>query len=322
MYTRCLVEFVRTFLKDIIDLRTTIRDRSIEKIKFDDLWHLYNPGDIVVNQEQGELRAYQVVSVTKGRRKMIAPSPEERQSGDPQLRNSLRLQCYFMAYNGDVIDKQEAVRLIAPYEGEKKITDLAYCPFAYHQAASTTEPGSSSSAKALVERGIRFLRYRHAQGSCDAMSLRPAEHVEGQVIVDFKSGYEEKFEKPELGSLKIAEYSSEETYESSCTLDGCTSCTNYIYPDEQLDIKRAEGVLSKLHRTVPEAGIDELITKLEDKIEDAGDEIIEDAVLQQALLLQHDYLIFSLRTKRWREFMFMFSSQGNQKTRDWLTDIL
>lgn len=304
VFARCLVTFIRTFLKDILDLRTSIQDRTIEKIRFDDLWHLYNPGDIIVKREQGELQAYQIISVTKGRRKLLPSGTEEKTWMDARARNSLRIQCYSMAYNGEVIDKIESIKLITPYEGAKKITDLAYCPLPFHEAASAGKDGSLSTTATLMERGLKFLRHRYGQGSCDTVSSRPIEHVEGQIFVDFKTGYEEDFEKPELGTLKLPEYSTEETYETTCTIPKCTTCSNSIYEDEQLDVKRAEAVLNKLPGAIPEAEIDALIVKLEKQIKDEGEKDSEEdaAALQQVLLLQHEYLVFALRTKRWRMF--------------------
>jgi hypothetical protein len=51
LHWRCFVDFIQTHLKNLLGLRNCIAERKLEKISFDNLWHLFSPGDIVLGQE-------------------------------------------------------------------------------------------------------------------------------------------------------------------------------------------------------------------------------------------------------------------------------
>jgi len=77
--------------------------------------------------------------------------------------------------------------------------------------------------------------------------------------VDFKSGYEVpadwKNHTKRFGVISPPDCESDETYDPSCGIASCSSCTNCTYLDEQVDIKRAEATQDKLPKSVSESKI-------------------------------------------------------------------
>jgi hypothetical protein len=64
---QCLHDFISTDLRNLIDLLAKIQEGSLEKIAFDGIYHLYSPGDLIINREEDSDLLYQVYAVTGGR---------------------------------------------------------------------------------------------------------------------------------------------------------------------------------------------------------------------------------------------------------------
>ncbi|KAL9088212.1 MAG: hypothetical protein Q9165_006339 [Trypethelium subeluteriae] len=65
-HLQCLYDFIREELGELIELRAHVGDGSLESIKFEDLWHLIQPGDVIVSAGYGYDQLYKVYSVTGG----------------------------------------------------------------------------------------------------------------------------------------------------------------------------------------------------------------------------------------------------------------
>lgn len=72
-----LVGFGENALKRHLDLRTQIQDATLQRIAFTDLWHLYNPGDLLLADERGNPQLYMVYNVTGGQRRLRNPTENE-----------------------------------------------------------------------------------------------------------------------------------------------------------------------------------------------------------------------------------------------------
>ena len=62
-----LVNFMDNQMDDIWKLRKQIDAGTLREIAFEDLWHLYRPGQLVFTGTDGPRRAYYVLHVTGGR---------------------------------------------------------------------------------------------------------------------------------------------------------------------------------------------------------------------------------------------------------------
>ena len=312
---RCLNQFIKTHLSSILELRESIRQRKIDTITFDNLWHLFNPGDIVLGREpfgQHKLQAYQVFSVTKGRYKMKEGTGtilDYYDSGKPKFkfadRSPLQLQCFFLDYDGATVDTREEILAIKPYVGSKKITELDFYPKQFQLGTDKPDSGSPGILDDLMVRGLRFLERRYGHGACDCVTSRGTlEHVDSEVFVDFKSGYEHdpalNKEMGRFGVVSLPECSNEETFETACSVAECTSfgCKNAMYLDEQIDIKRADAIRAKLPKPIRECKIDALKGRLENAIEKGTKDL--DGDLEHLLLLPRHLLVYALRGKQWR----------------------
>ncbi|KAL8367421.1 hypothetical protein RB599_003350 [Gaeumannomyces hyphopodioides] len=117
-HPQCLVDFMSKYLHNIPTLRKQIQTQQIESISFDDLWHLFSPGDITLDRAapsgNREQQAYQVSTVTKGRINTKNARPESKDSHE---RHDLRLQCFSLDCDGAKIDMREEMLSIKPFIG-------------------------------------------------------------------------------------------------------------------------------------------------------------------------------------------------------------
>jgi hypothetical protein len=195
----------------------------------------------------------------------------------------LKLQCFYLDHDGSTIDSREETVYIKPSLGEKKITELDFYPKDCYYT------GSNGFVQSLLKRGEKFIESRYGHSTYDGVTTRYGlEHVEGEVFVDFKSGYKDRPEwKKEIRrfrNIKPPECSSEETYEPACSVKACKSCSTAIYSDEQIDIKRCEAF------------------KKSNPLEKVDGGEIDSLKDDHLILLSRHLLAYGLRSKQWRKF--------------------
>ncbi|KAK8121677.1 hypothetical protein PG984_010347 [Apiospora sp. TS-2023a] len=250
-------------------LRRMIRGRQLQKMGFADLWHLFNPGDLVVNHVSSKdtrSYAYQVFCVTGGRRDAEVHG---------QL-NPLLLRAVAYEYNGVSLGPAIYHLEIQPYSGEKLITDLNYFPKQFAAGGNRIQD--------LLDRGHSFIDSRYGLCTYEGSVSYDNQFVEGEFFVDFKSGYESEtagIARPKMDKIVAPSSSRSETDYYQDGPDMLT--TRYIFDeDEKVDVGRCEEFLkdSSFPRSTPDGDID----KLEE---------------ERLLLLPDSVLGFSLRTKEW-----------------------
>ena len=160
-HLKLLVNVLDEYLGDILMLRQAISDRLLKKIKFEHLWHLYQPGDLVISSKQ-PYQAYRVIHVSGGR-PLMTTSPLVDREGDvadveqdrhrkskvsPFMIDCIRFD--FDGYNFGPV--QETVGIL-PYDEERKITALDLYPMSFAE-------DEAKLRDMLVKRGQWFAEYR------------------------------------------------------------------------------------------------------------------------------------------------------------------
>lgn len=124
---------------------------------------------------------------------------DDAQSVDWNTPNELRLQCLYLEFDGVSLGPKEKTIHISPYVGEKRIEDLEYFPSQFCR-------DSDGLLHSLHERGKKFMDCRYGYGAYEGMAVRydPGK-VQGEVLVDFKSGYEANPQwREDLGELNTS----------------------------------------------------------------------------------------------------------------------
>ncbi|KAK0644346.1 hypothetical protein B0T16DRAFT_460410 [Cercophora newfieldiana] len=212
-----LIKFVETDLGDLLELRKRISDASLQSISFDDLWHLFKPGDLVISREEGEgssERLYRVYFTTGGQIKrreskgpgsQVGPTP-----GRMLLHQSLQgawtpllVSAYKMEFDGTRVGPKEYCFAIHHFVGKTPITNLPVYPLAFHPGKGCrayfeargrkylSSPGHKSYNGLAVPTPSRPTVYEMMPGQGVgapqrvSSSQRHLEDISGEVFIDF-----------------------------------------------------------------------------------------------------------------------------------------
>jgi hypothetical protein len=197
-------ECVRDLLENyLLPVHLKFRERRAEKIQFHDLWHLFQIDDLVVtktNKSQEEKISSSVrgmrVLLTRGGRRVIHPvfppplvsstrsaSLVGREDALSPVNgiNVFSIYAFYLDFDGfDWIPVRERF-IIAPYSGERKITELEVYPIKY---ASNMEERLQKSGKKFYELVTAKIA---PYVDCTGHDLNTREELNDKVIVDMKS---------------------------------------------------------------------------------------------------------------------------------------
>ncbi|KAL2072396.1 hypothetical protein VTL71DRAFT_11739 [Oculimacula yallundae] len=259
----CLVHLLDTDLKPLCDLRKSIEAETIKTIAHEDLWHLFQPGDLVISRGF-KPRAYRVLHVTGGRpfldREWKPPASadidEPRQANRYTKVSPLRLDCFYIDFDGKFFGPTPHVFEINPYEGKKAIESLEVHPLRFDAERGTV-------LDMLEKRGRRFVELAHiSHKRYTGLSLKEppmferTEELDSDVVIDFTMAYQtrsrtdiDKELDPPLMNGGVVETPTRgdrrETFEiATCSLAGCNECTNN-HDDASLDLRQRSEYLSK-----------------------------------------------------------------------------
>jgi len=156
---KCLVRLLDTELKPILDLRREIEETTLEYSAFEEIWHLFKPGDLIISKNP-KVRAYRVMHVTGGRPllspnwKPSGPPPLDYSFHDPLVRHGsitpLVLDCFYIDFDGKIFGPAPQRIEIEPFEGKRLITSLDVYPIRF-------DKGRDSLMDMLTKRGARFV---------------------------------------------------------------------------------------------------------------------------------------------------------------------
>ncbi|KAF2821090.1 hypothetical protein CC86DRAFT_237270, partial [Ophiobolus disseminans] len=247
----CLLHFIDHDAVDIMEFRRQVMDKEYG-ITFENLWHLFRPGQIVCPKGDKE-QVYRVLQVGGGRphRRNVDHDGQFLAESKTLKITDFFVDCFHIDFNGTHYVPAPITILISPYEGTRAIKNLAVRPI----SCMFTPEEEEKARRRLVERGQKFERLAavsHQQycGYSLPDQYTRCEVVDGDVIVDFALAFKNNphpranFQPP--GSVNIFDYITmqveEETRETraACSVPNCPSCqgVNYIFDDAAFEFAR------------------------------------------------------------------------------------
>jgi hypothetical protein len=198
-HLKCLYDFAQEELRDVLDLRASIAKGTCKKILFEDLWHLFKPGDVVYSVYNGRIQLDKVYACSGGqlRRKValedynMGYAPGTRRE-DMSLGSwtTFKVDAFEIQFNGHEYGPRAVTHVINHYAGERDITELPMYPIRF-------QPEGESILKQMEERGKRYIAssgHRWYEGTSlsldSSQSLR--EEIESDIYVDFETYYQIK----------------------------------------------------------------------------------------------------------------------------------
>ena len=166
-HLRVLTKFMKEDMKEIFAKHELLRSSKAEMIAFQDLWHLFMAGDLIVAEDESSGRGIEVYQLS------ILPACDSFSSRRPvkQIQTKTEgthhavesvykeeavsamsvftLDVFYFDYDGQKFGPVERRLELVSWEGEKKITDLPLYPLRFRKDAAQFKA-------TLLERGMKF----------------------------------------------------------------------------------------------------------------------------------------------------------------------
>ncbi|KAF2181388.1 hypothetical protein K469DRAFT_740828 [Zopfia rhizophila CBS 207.26] len=144
----CLMDFIDNDMRELLEIRKQIGEKTLQKIFFEHLRLLFQPGVIVISPDPNtsyKLRAYQVLHVTGGR-PIIDADNYSKSEGPDSLDNwdynnqegyavissrqctDFVVDCFYMDFNGEKYGPRPQRFVISEFTGERDISSLPIYP--------------------------------------------------------------------------------------------------------------------------------------------------------------------------------------------------
>ncbi|KAH7320651.1 hypothetical protein B0I35DRAFT_427533 [Stachybotrys elegans] len=212
---RCYVKFID---EEVMPLYAAFDGSSADKVKFEDLWCLYRPGDLIYMPVAGEAggRYHEVWRVYK----VAEPEPDSEKDaaaafgwfdddfGGSDDKSAFKIGAYYIDNDGNNFGAVARTFEVPSFVGERQITSLEVYPIRYRE----NHDQLIGKLKTQGQRFTDYLEDRHQQYSAwsltrnppsrrttpeeeileneDYQKMRHPEFVESDVIVDLTEAYQ------------------------------------------------------------------------------------------------------------------------------------
>jgi len=289
-HVECLIEFMDDFLKKKIDGLTS---PDCHKVFFVDIWHIFKPGDFVINRDGRQV--YRILSITSTGHKAAVSwndysSITASKTMSPGTEMPIRILCVHIDYDGVQLGPVPTEFVIKKYEGEKAIESLEIRPAHLDR--------DSSQRERFVARGRRFLQAASIQHLHYAgFTLETRDEVDSQVVVDFA----ETFAAPGISDWKpviepqigtAAFMPNFETCEAACCKD------DFIFYDDYVEQVRDDAFMKTLvppkweHSKLPSVAV---YPRTLEEAKTPGNSLTDD----ELLIMSYRVFGFVLSSRKW-----------------------
>lgn len=181
----CLVDFL-----DLIRARRQyLLSGTCSKVTFADVWHLFKPGDEVLDKEQRQ--AYRILSVNSSGHRTLPPwrdlDAEELEGDEPVI----ILHGVYITFDGTLLGSIGKPFKIERFEGEEDITSLPVLPLRMiKDQDSEASTDGAAFRQDLIDRGRMFVKMaRSSPMHYNGPLIFPKEEVDSQVVIDFEQAF-------------------------------------------------------------------------------------------------------------------------------------
>ena len=197
-HVECYVNFVD---KHIMPLQDMFKGTSRQKVRYSDLWYLFQPGDLVyspsISERAGANDSATRSSVYQPTWKIMyinPPSIWAKQPDDFDKDHKYYIFCHYIDYDGEKYGPVKYKFEIGPYEGERDIKHLTIYPLRYFADAKSLRkrlPHINQNFESLLNQKHLYCRgwtlTTSPDGSALGKDVMHPEHIDSTIIVDFKA---------------------------------------------------------------------------------------------------------------------------------------
>lgn len=231
---QCIFDFIQTDLANYIGLELRCENGDIEEVLFEEVYHLFKPGDLVLASSTGDNQLYQVSSIIGGRMLLSSGSDglaDGKKPHDNPRRagtwTELRVSFFNMVWDGENIGCSYSYNRIPYFTGTKSVTDLPFYPLRFHKDSRELRKRFCVRGSKYIQcsghkgyNGTSLLPHRSmfnfapkrlvtgpSDGAADSVDhgdedSSPFKMIQGDVYIDYRSYFTNFFStSPELGQM-------------------------------------------------------------------------------------------------------------------------
>ncbi|KAJ2989593.1 hypothetical protein NUW58_g3395 [Xylaria curta] len=306
LHLRCLVKFIDEVIKPKVEY---IRGSQCRTIHFYDLWHLFKPGDEVVNQ--GEKQAYRIVHVQIPQHRVEYPwlrwsrkPTNNKNEGEKEDGTPVTVRCVYIDFDGKRLGPVSVKFNIPPFGGLKDIKALPIYPLRFTE--------DTNLRNRLIKRGKMLLDIAKFKPMYYmGFTLDTRDEIDSQVVVDFSEA---------LADAKLKEWAPNIEPLSNDPGNGeiiiCRGACCLSHPgrrDGYIDLGLTEEFFKTL---IPDAGFGapSLILSprsLEESMPGTEDEPTD----EEFVIMTYRVFGFVLRSRKWAQLDLTYLKYENSEAR-------
>lgn len=141
---QCVHDLIQTDLANYVGLDGMIRNGDLDEVLFEEVYHIFKPGDLILSAESGDDQVYQVFSVTGGRMRlskpsvtanngMLRPANQAAVGNAPGTFTDLIINSFIMGWDGEDIGPLQISHVLPYFAGERRVADLEVYPIQFHK---------------------------------------------------------------------------------------------------------------------------------------------------------------------------------------------
>lgn len=231
-----LIEFLDHDLKSTFELRRNVRDGIDTEVEYEDLWHVFQRGDIIVSRHSPE-HAFRLLNFAGGRDPLShGPFFHQERLNRAVAVDGFALDCYSLSSDGVSYVPIIEHFSIRRFFGTQRITELPYFPLKFRPDANQLTAGMTERGKLFVDITRQPFQHMLAKGRTRDV---PRQEIDAQVIVDMVLALNAKPDwRPPTKMYSLTEQDPRETSEKPyCGHSGSGNCcgSHALHTDYTMD---------------------------------------------------------------------------------------
>ncbi|KAI0100561.1 hypothetical protein GGR51DRAFT_351928 [Nemania sp. FL0031] len=305
LHLRCLINFIDGEIKPRLDY---IGGSQCHSILFNDLWHLFKPGDEVIDQT--EKQAYRIIRVQIPKHRFEVPWMRWRRRREVEKADEdetpVVVHCAYIDFDGKKLGPVSVTFRIPSYGGLKDIKSLPIYPL---RLSKDTKLRDNLIARGKMLLNITKFKPMYYVG----LTIDTRDEIDSQVVVDFSEALADEERRNWTPSI-------ESLHTGSDIIPGIVPCGGpccigqSLRYDEHIDSRLTEDFVKSL---VPDASLHTPSLILSPRsLEEVISNNEDGPTNEELVVMTYRAFGFVLRTRKWAKLDLTFLKYENTDARN------
>ncbi|KAK7423575.1 hypothetical protein QQX98_001033 [Neonectria punicea] len=289
LHLRCLMKFIDDEIKPKLEY---VNSDKCRKIFFHDLWHLFKPGNEIVDQE--EKQAYRIIRVQIPPHNIELPWLRYKKPATGP-KTPATIHCAYIDFDGKQFGPVSVNFDIPPFGGLKDVKSLPIYPLRFAK--------DSQLRQNLIKRGKMLLEVTKFKPMYYmGFALDTGDEIDSPVVVDFTEALADENRRegaPKIESIRTAsDKNGQHVYEGFCCL------RQPVWSDAHFDSFLTDDLVKRLLPDTPFGAPSLILSPRPLEETQAGSE--DEPTDEEFVVMTYRVLGFVLRSRKWAQLDLTF----------------